>query len=39
MKQNLALYNGKITTLNSLKPEVKAVGIARWQICYDRHRR
>ena len=28
MKQDLALYNGKITTLNSLQPEVKAVGIA-----------
>ncbi|MBI5582053.1 MAG: amidohydrolase [Deltaproteobacteria bacterium] len=28
MKQNLVLYNGKITTLNSLTPEVKAVGIA-----------
>ena len=28
MKLNLALYNGKITTLNSLTPEVKALGIA-----------
>jgi predicted amidohydrolase YtcJ len=28
MKQDLALYNGKITTLNSMHPEAKAVGIA-----------
>jgi predicted amidohydrolase YtcJ len=28
MKQDLALYNGKITTLNSLQPEVTAIGIA-----------
>lgn len=28
MKQDLALYNGKITTLNSMQPEVKAIAIA-----------
>jgi predicted amidohydrolase YtcJ len=28
MKQDLAFYNGKISTLNSLQPEVKAIGIA-----------
>jgi predicted amidohydrolase YtcJ len=28
MKLDLALYSGKITTLNSLQPEVKAIGVA-----------
>ena len=28
MKQDLALYNGKISTLNSMQPEAKAIGIA-----------
>lgn len=32
MKQDLALYNGKITTLNSMQPEVKAIRIAEGRI-------
>ncbi len=32
MKQDLVLYNGKITTLNSIQPEVKAIRISEGRI-------